>query len=174
MIDPSAFIHPLAHVDGATIGAGTKVWQFASITRGTVLGKRCSVSPFAMLDGSIYGDDVVISCGFAAGAGFRVGSRVFFGPGVLLANDCWPAADKGGYDDLSLRSGDRFAVVIEDDVIIGGHAVIMPGVRIGTGAVVAANAVARRDVPAGMVLASDGSLSEKPADWRQKRMRWAT
>ncbi len=38
-------------------------------------------------------------------------------------------------------------VVIEDDVWIGAHAVIMPGVTIGRGAVVGAGAVVRDDVP---------------------------
>jgi maltose O-acetyltransferase len=39
------------------------------------------------------------------------------------------------------------SVVIEDDVWIGAHAVIMPGVTIGRGAVVGAGAVVRDDVP---------------------------
>lgn len=38
-------------------------------------------------------------------------------------------------------------VRIGDDVWIGAHAVILPGVQIGTGAVVAAGAVVTRDVP---------------------------
>lgn len=42
-------------------------------------------------------------------------------------------------------------VHIEDGVWIGAHAVILPGVRIGQGAVVAAGAVVTRDVPAGEV-----------------------
>ena len=86
MIHFEAFIHPKAHVDRETVrlGAGTKVWQFASITRGTIMGEDCSVSPHAMLDGSIYGDRVIISAGYAAGAGFKVGSAVFLGPNVTL------------------------------------------------------------------------------------------
>jgi acetyltransferase-like isoleucine patch superfamily enzyme len=44
-------------------------------------------------------------------------------------------------------------IVIEDDVWIGTHAVILPGVRIGRGAVVAAGAIVTRDVPAGVIVA---------------------
>lgn len=175
MIDPSAFIHPKAHVDETvTLGAGTRVWQFASITRGTVMGKDCSVSPFAMLDGSIYGDNVVVSGGVMAGAGFKIGDRVFLGPSVLLVNDTYPAADKDGYDDAALRSGARFAVIIEDDVMVGGHAIIMLGVRVGKGAVIAAGAVVDRDVPAGMTWRRNGYIDPTPHDWRARRMRWAT
>ena len=34
-VSETAFIHRLAHVDDSDIRARTKVWQFASITRGT-------------------------------------------------------------------------------------------------------------------------------------------
>jgi acetyltransferase-like isoleucine patch superfamily enzyme len=38
-------------------------------------------------------------------------------------------------------------VTIEDDVWIGANAVVLPGVRIGTHAVVAAGAIVTKDVP---------------------------
>lgn len=166
-------IHHLAHVDDdVVLGSGTRIWQFASVTRGTVLGKDCSVSPFAMLDGSVYGDRVVVSGGVMAGAGFKVGNDVFLGPNVVLCNDCWPFASKDGYDDAALRAGERFAVVIEDGAAIGAGAIILPGVRIGAGAVVAAGAVVDEDVPAGMVARRNGYTSLRvPERWRERRMR---
>lgn len=175
MIANMASVDPRAHVDETvSIGAGTIVRHFASITRGAVLGRDCRVSPFAMLDGSIYGDRVIVSAGVACGAGFKVGDDVFLGPGVCLANDQWPFASKDGYDDEALRSGERFAVIVEDGAAIGAGAVILPGVRIGAGAVVAAGAVVERDVPPGAVYQRSGWTSLRvPANWRDKRMRWA-
>lgn len=171
------FIHEKAHVDpDVVIGEGTKIWQFASVTRGTILGKNCSVSPFAMLDGSVYGDGVIISGGVKAGAGFLVGNHVFLGPNVVLCNDCWPFASKIGYDDAALRSGKKFAVVIEDGAAIGAGAILLPGTRVREGAVVAAGAVARGVIPAGSVYpvkAGDGVFPSVPFDWTTKRMRWA-
>lgn len=41
----------------------------------------------------------------------------------------------------------RRKIVVEDDAWIGAHATILPGVRIGRGAVVGAGAVVTRDVP---------------------------
>lgn len=168
-------IHPLAHVDAdVVIGEGTKIWQFASVTRGAVLGRNCSVSPFAMLDGSYYGDGCIFSAGFAAGAGFKVGNNVFFGPSSLLINDLYPSADKDGYEDEVLRAGEKFAVIIEDDVMVGGHAVIMPGVRIGRGAVIAACSIVTRNVPSGMIWRDNGYIDPNPiGDFKSKRMRWA-
>lgn len=42
--------------------------------------------------------------------------------------------------------------VIEDDASIGAGAVLLPGVRIGRGALVGAGAVVTHDVPAGAVV----------------------
>jgi len=176
MIHHRAFIHPMAYVDADTvhIGSGTRVWQFASITRGAVMGEDCSVSPFAMLDGSIYGDRVIVSGGVKAGAGFKIGNDVFLGPNCVLCNDCWPFASKDGYRDDLLRDGAHFAVVIGDGAAIGASAVIMPGIRIGKGAVVAAGAVVESDLPDGMVYRRNGYLSPSvPPLWHEKRMRWA-
>ena len=38
-------------------------------------------------------------------------------------------------------------IVIGDDVWIGGHVIVLPGVHIGTGAIVGAGAVVTKDVP---------------------------
>ena len=47
------------------------------------------------------------------------------------------------------RKGD---IMVGNDVWIGRESVILPGVTIGDGAIVAAGAVVTRDVPAGMVV----------------------
>ncbi|MFA5136310.1 MAG: acyltransferase [Patescibacteria group bacterium] len=44
-------------------------------------------------------------------------------------------------------------VVIEDYVFIGPRAIILPGVRIGKGAIIAAGAVVTKDVPSFMIVA---------------------
>lgn len=169
-----AFVHPRAHVDDSVrLGPGTRVWQFASITRGAMLGVDCSVSPGAMLDGSRYGDRVIVSGGVACGAGFLVGDDVFLGPNVCLANDLWPTADKDGYDDQALRAGERWSVIVEDRVSIGANAVVLPGVRIGAGSFVAAGAVVSRSVPPGRLWTRGGEIAPLPLGLAARRMRWA-
>jgi acetyltransferase-like isoleucine patch superfamily enzyme len=56
-------------------------------------------------------------------------------------------------------------VEIGDDVWIGAHAVVLPGVRIGQGAVIAAGSVVTRDVPESAVVAG------VPATFRRFRVR---
>lgn len=169
------FVHPQAWTDGtAQIGPGAKVWQFASVTRGTVLGAGCSVAPFAVLDGPVIGDRTIISMHVAMGPGFRVGSDVFIGPGVVFCNDAWPAADKEGWDADMLRDGRCVAVIVEDGASIGASAVILPGVRIGKGAMVAAGAVCGKDVPAGHLFKRSGEIVEINTAWAKRRMKSAS
>lgn len=142
-------IHPQAYVaSGVTVGEGTVIRQFASVTGGTVLGRDCSVSPSAMLHGPVIGDRCRISGGVMMGPGFLIGDDVFIGPNVTLANDAWPRTDKTGYRTEDF-DGTRWAVIVEDGASIGANAVVLPGVRIGARAMVAAGERVTRDVPAG-------------------------
>ncbi len=69
-----------------------------------------------------------------------IGARALIGPHVMI-NDT-------SFHDLYDRSvvPDAINVVIEDDVWIGAKASILPGVRIGRGAVVSAHSLVNRDV----------------------------
>ncbi len=84
----------------------------------------------------------------------RIGDNVLVGSGVLITDHQHGRTDAdaagGSWRDQPLHS--KGGVVIEDNVWIGEHACIMPGVRIGMGAVIGANAVVTRDVPAGAVV----------------------
>ncbi len=154
MVVNKAVIHPLAFVQDATIGAGTKVWQFASVI-GAVVGERC-----------------IISAGAFLGPGTLVGNDCFIGMSVSVCNDMWPETSKEGFDPDKLRAG-QWSVTMGDGSTIGANAVILPGVRIGRGAFVAAGAVVDRDVPEAMLWRRNGYLSALPEDRRAKRMRFA-
>lgn len=167
-------IHPLAHVQDAVIGEGSKVWQFASVTGGTVLGKDCSVSPFAMLHGPRFGDRCVISGGVMMGPGFVIGDDCFIGPNVTLCNDQWPSASKDGLDLEAMRSGAFVTIRIGNGATVGANAVVLPGVSIGDGAVVAAGTVCGKDVPAGHLFKRCGEVVRISEAWtKRRRMREA-
>lgn len=159
MIDPTARIHPLAHVEEATIGARSRVWQFATVIRGTILGEDCNVASCATLDGPSFGDRCIISQGVAMGPGFKFGNDIFVGPNVTICNDRWPVTSKEGFDIDVLRNG-YWTVIVEDFVGIGANAVVLPGVRIGQGSMIAAGAVVDRSVPPNHLFRRDGKLVE--------------
>lgn len=52
-----------------------------------------------------------------------------------------------GFDEGTIDAGYRGDTVIGNDVWIGRDAMIMPGIRVGNGAVIAARSVVARDVP---------------------------
>jgi UDP-2-acetamido-3-amino-2,3-dideoxy-glucuronate N-acetyltransferase len=170
---PRSFIHRKAHVQDATLGEGCMIWQFASVTRGAVLGKDCSVAPGAMLDGCRFGDRCRIGPSVSMGPGFLIGDDVFIGPSVTFCNDAWPSADKDGFDAEAMRSCDFVTIRVGDRAIIGANAVILPGVTIGDDAVVAAGAVVDRDVAAGVLFRRDGVQRFAPDKAMRRRMREA-
>lgn len=170
MIDQAAFIHRLAHVEDATIGARTKVWQFASITRGTVLGEDCSVAPFAVLDGPTFGNRCIISMHVAMGPGFSIGDDVFIGPSVTFCNDAWPTVNKAGWDVTEFHRG-AVTIRVGNGSSIGANAVILPGVVIGDGCMIAAGAVVSKDVADHCLYRRDGTIDHILG--RPRRMRLA-
>ena len=53
--------------------------------------------------------------------------------------------------------------MIEDGAAIGANATVLPGVRIGAGALVAAGAIVTRDVPPGMLaIGAPARIRAKP------------
>lgn len=164
-------VHPLAHVEDATLGEGVTIRQFASVTGGTILGDGCSVSPFAMLHGPRFGSRCVISGGVMMGPGFVIGDDCFIGPNVTLCNDVWPTVDREGLDLEAMRSGAFVTVRIGNRVSIGAGAVILPGTTIEDDAMVAAGAVVHGRIPSGRVELRNGLTMPVPD--RRKRMREA-
>lgn len=69
--------------------------------------------------------------------------------------DVFGGAWSAGFDTASLLPLDRGDLVVGNDVWIGTGAMILPGVRIGNGAVVAAGAVVTRDTPAYAIVAGN-------------------
>lgn len=171
MIHPTAFIHPKAHVEGATVGPRTKVWQFATVIRDTVLGADCSVASNVTLDGPVLGDRCIVSPGVDIGPGFIIEDDVFLGPNVVLANDAWPRVDKDGWDADAFREG-FVTVRVCSGASIGANAVVLPGIVIGEGAMIAAGAVVTANVPARHIWRREGVCSPI-ADRPKVRMREA-
>ena len=166
------FVHPQAHVSGSTIGDRTKVWQFASVIRGSIIGFDCSIGSCSIVDAARIGNNCLIGHGAQIHPGAVLGNDVFIGPGAVLCNDAWPCTAKDGFDFERLR-GDFVTVEIQDGASIGANATVLPGVKIGKRALVAAGAVARTNVPDNHLLMRDGTLLKIKPEWRRRRMREA-
>ncbi len=84
----------------------------------------------------------------------EIGKRVLVGANVTIVDtDFHPLAPDERRVDL--QAGERRAVVIEDDVFIGMHCLILKGVRVGRGSVIGAGSVVTGAIPAGVVAAGN-------------------
>ena len=103
------------------------------------------------------GDDVRISgCSITAEQHIKIGNRVMIGSGVLIMDtDAHPLAPNARQKNEAPKTAPVF---IEDDVFIGTRAIILKGVRIGSGAVIAAGAVVTKDVPKGCIVIGNPSI----------------
>ena len=112
---------------GAAVQLGCYLWSYgprSNRRNGTSIGARTIVNRGCCLD---------------ARSGLRIGDDVSISPEVAILTTQHDVANR----DFALQGR---AVVIEDHVWIGMRAMVLPGVTIGRGAVVAAGAVVTRDV----------------------------
>ncbi|GHA46213.1 hypothetical protein GCM10007103_29150 [Salinimicrobium marinum] len=78
-----------------------------------------------------------------------IGSKVMFGPNVTIITGDHNTSVIGEYmfDVKKKLSENDLPVIIEDDVWVGTGAIILKGVRIGSGSIIAAGALILKDVP---------------------------
>lgn len=135
------FRHPQALVESENIGRGTRVWAFAHVLPGAVLGEDCNVCDHVFIENDvIVGDRVTIKSGVQLWDGIRLEDDVFVGPNATFTNDPLPRSKRhlAKYPETVVRRG----------ASIGGNATILPGLTIGQHAMVGAGAVVTRSVPA--------------------------
>lgn len=92
------------------------------------------------------GEDVFINRGsqLSAPAPVHIGSKVLIGPCVIINSGNHRYADPDAY--IRDQGHELAPITIQDDVWLGAHVTVLPGVTVGRGAVVAAGAVVTRDV----------------------------
>src|SRR5688572_26109604 len=140
-LDPDAetFYHPQALVESADVGRGTRVWAFAHVLPGAVVGADCNVCDGVFIENDVVvGDRVTIKCGVQLWDGVRLEDDVFVGPNATFTNDKFPRAREWP---------ERFeTTVVHRGASIGANATLLPGISVGAHAMVGAGAVVTRDV----------------------------
>ena len=135
-----------------------------------IFRERCRIGPgCAFGNGAVVREDAVLGRNVRAmesvviSEGAVIGDDVFIGPNVSLTagRHMTGALEAGSIisrDEAVAREGRFWAgasVVIEDQVRICANAVILAGVRLGRGCVVASGTVVSNDVPAGATVAGN-------------------
>lgn len=117
----------------------------ARIEPGAIIREQVEIGDHAIIMmgaiiniGAIIGEGTMIDMGAVLGGRATVGKNCHIGAGTVLAGVIEPPSAK--------------PVIIEDDVVIGANAVVLEGIKVGKGAVVAAGAVVIEDVPPNTVV----------------------
>ena len=115
------------------------------------IGDRAVIMMGAVINiGAEIGEGTMIDMNVVLGGRAKVGKNCHIGAGAVLAGVIEPpSADP---------------VVIEDDVVVGANAVVLEGVRVGKGSVVAAGAIVTQNVPEGVVVAGTPARIIKGVD----------
>lgn len=117
---------------GLKIGKGSTVHMWANFfnTRNIQIGEDTIIGNHVFLDGR---------------ANLIIGNHVDIASEVMIYNS------EHNVHDEEMKAVEE-PVVIEDYVFIGPRAIILPGVKIGKGAVIAAAAVVTKDVESGKIV----------------------
>jgi acetyltransferase-like isoleucine patch superfamily enzyme/dTDP-4-dehydrorhamnose 3,5-epimerase-like enzyme len=134
------FVHEHGLCESSEVGDGTRVWAFAHVLEGARVGADCNICDGVFVEGgAVVGDRVTVKCGVQLWDGVVLEDDVFVGPNATFTNDPMPRSRQWleGYP----------RTVVHEGASIGANATILPGIEIGTGAMVGAGAVVTRSVP---------------------------
>ena len=134
------FLHPQSLCESTNIGARTRIWAFAHVLPGAVVGEDCNLCDHVFLENLVeVGNRVTIKCGVQLWDGVRLEDDVFVGPNVTFTNDPFPRSQQ--------HQAVPTATVVKRGASIGANATILPGITIGEGAMIGAGSVVTKDVP---------------------------
>lgn len=144
----NVFVHPKALCESEQIGRGTRVWAFAHVLAGARVGSDCNLCDGVFVENDVtIGDRVTIKCGVQLWDGTRLEDDVFIGPNATFTNDRFPR---------SRRYPEKFKeTIVRRGASVGANATILPGLEIGSGAMVGAGAVVTRSVPPNAIVAGN-------------------
>jgi UDP-2-acetamido-3-amino-2,3-dideoxy-glucuronate N-acetyltransferase len=134
------FVHAQGICESKTVGDGTRIWAFAHVLAGATIGRDCNICDHVFIENDVkVGDRVTIKSGVQLWDGVELEDDVFIGPNVTFTNDRFPRSKV--YPDEFART------IVKRGASIGANATVLPGLTIGSRAMVGAGAVVTKDVP---------------------------
>jgi acetyltransferase-like isoleucine patch superfamily enzyme len=136
------FVHERGLCESDQVGEGTRIWAFAHVLRGAIVGRDCNIGECSFIEGgAVLGDHCTVKNGVAVWDKVLCEDYVFLGPNAVLTNDYTPRAAFKKDPETEYRR-----TLIREGASIGANATIVCGVTIGRHAMIGAGAVVTRDV----------------------------
>lgn len=131
-------IEPFTHIDGAEVGAGSKVGPYARLRPQTKLAQNVHIGNFVELKKSdVAAESKINHLSYIGDT--TVGARVIIGAGTITCN----------YDGVN-----KFRTMIGDDAFIGSDTQLVAPVTVGAGATLGAGTTLTLDAPEGKLTLS--------------------
>lgn len=145
---------------GVEIGEDCRIGNFVNIREGVKIGDRCVLGVMVDIQFECrIGNDVRIFNQSQITGNSVIGNEVFIGPGLQSMND----AELFRADAEDYQHRGQVGFTIANYVRIGGGAILLPGVKLGERAIIAAGAVVTKDVAAGEKVAGIPARSRTSA-----------
>ncbi len=137
-------IHPTAVVDaGVEIGEGTRVWHFAHLLRGTVIGRDCTLGQNVVVGPDVrVGNRCKIQNNVSLYNGVELEDCVFCGPSMVFTNIPNPRCE---FPQRGAAHNQK--TLVRYGASIGANATLVCGITVGRFAFIGAGAVLTSDVP---------------------------
>jgi acetyltransferase-like isoleucine patch superfamily enzyme len=150
--------------ENSQLDDGVELGHNVLVRSGCRIGRSSRVGSGAQIDGDvIIGEQVSVQSLAYIPAKSRIGNKVFIGPLVCVTNDLYPPSRR------------LVGVSIEDEAVIGAASILLPGIRIGKGAVVAAGSIVTEDVDEySVVMGSPAKPHETRANYETKKRVYET
>jgi UDP-2-acetamido-3-amino-2,3-dideoxy-glucuronate N-acetyltransferase len=134
-------VPPTSVVDKtATIGEGTRVWNFVHVRENAEIGKQCVLADYVYVGRGVkIGNNVKLENRATVYQGVTIQDKVFVGPHVTFTNDPYPRSFS---TDWKIQQ-----TLVKEGASIGAGAVIVCGVTIGEYALIGAGSVVTEDIP---------------------------
>ncbi|HPD29769.1 MAG TPA: acyltransferase [Phycisphaerae bacterium] len=164
-VSAGPFVHPSALCESPDVGEGTRIWAFAHVLKGAVVGRDCNIGDHAFIEGgAVVGDRVTIKNSALIWDGVTIEDDAFIGPGVVFTNDLYPRSPRmpGARARYAHPDNWRVPTRVCRGASIGAGAVILCGVTIGSFAAVGAGTVVTRNVPDHRLVVGNPA---RPAGW---------
>lgn len=154
-----AYYLPVSYSKGGTFGQWMRRKSASMFV--DYIGNNVNIERHAMITSSMHiGDNSGVGINARIYGCVKIGDNVMMGPDVTIytTNHKFDNIDRPmnqqGFDEMK-------PVLIGDDVWIGGHVIILPGVHIGKGSILGAGAVVTKNVPEYAIVAGNPAVIKK-------------
>lgn len=133
-------IHPLSDCKSLNIPDSTNVWQYCVIFAKAKIGENCNICSHCLVENDVViGNNCTIKSGVQLWDGIELEDNVMIGANCTFTNDMYPRSKNKDWQLLKTK--------VCNGASIGAGSVILPGLTIGSHAMIGAGSVVTKNIP---------------------------